>query len=185
MLIKYNQTMSDTNSKLIILDRDGTLIKLVSYINDVKLVELLPGVASSLNYLAKIGFELAIATNQSAIGRGIATVKQVEEVNAKVIELLMDQQVLIKRVMYCPHSPIDFCQCRKPKPSMGLKIMKGLGVDPKNTVVIGDQLSDVEFAKNIGASYIYFCKDTNSPQPFACSDWKDIPKLAQSLVFNI
>lgn len=175
--------MSKMGSKLIILDRDGTLIKLVSYINNVKFVELIPGVASSLNQLAKLGFEFAIATNQSAISRGLATVKQVEEVNARVIKLLLDQQVFIKKVLYCPHSPTDFCQCRKPKPSMGLEIMNSLGINPKHTIVIGDQLSDIEFAKNIGSSYIYFCQNTKLSQPYACTNWQEIPELAQSLVF--
>ena len=73
---------------LIILDRDGTLIKHVDHLVDETLVQLIPGVGSNLKKLSDLGFEFAMATNQSVIARELATEPKVQKINQKVQKLL-------------------------------------------------------------------------------------------------
>ena len=67
--------------RLIILDRDGTLIRHVNHIVDPDLVELIAGAGEALASLAESGFEFAIVTNQSVIGRGMTTRANVDKIN--------------------------------------------------------------------------------------------------------
>lgn len=176
--------MKNVGTKLIILDRDGTIIKLIDYLRDESLVELLPEVGTSLNLLAELGFDFAIATNQSVVGRGLATVSQVESVNRRVEKLLLDYDVSIKKIVFCPHHPEMNCKCRKPKPAMGLEIINSLGFKFEDTVVIGDQETDLEFAKNLGVKSIYFSKikPKSINSEIYCSDWKKLPEMILNLL---
>lgn len=169
-------------SKLLILDRDGTIIQEVPYLKDESLAILMPNSGKVLSKLQKLGFEIAIATNQSAIGRGIATHVEVMKVNSKVERLLAKFEVSISLIEYCPHLPTDGCDCRKPLPGMGLTIMDKLGYSPKDTIVIGNQLSDIHFAHSLKVRSIFL----GDPKPNSniefnyCSNWDQIGTLLQN-----
>ncbi|MFL6143747.1 MAG: D-glycero-alpha-D-manno-heptose-1,7-bisphosphate 7-phosphatase [Labedaea sp.] len=130
-----------------LFDRDGTLIEDVPYNGDPALVRPVPGAKSAVDSLRASGLRLGVITNQSAIGRGLLTVDQVEAVNARVDELLGPFPVW--RV--CPHQPAGDCRCRKPRPGMVLDACAALGVEPAETVVIGDIGADVDAAIAAGA----------------------------------
>ena len=85
---------------MIILDRDGTLIKSIPYLHDSSLVELLPGAGDNLRFLSNYGFTFVIATNQSAVGRNFATISEVESTNLRVIQLLLEFEVRIEKVIF-------------------------------------------------------------------------------------
>ena len=72
---------------LALLDRDGTLIRDVPFLNDPERVELLPGVAEGLAELQEAGFALALVTNQQGIGLGYLTRQQMIAVNQKLFRL--------------------------------------------------------------------------------------------------
>jgi len=148
--------MPEDRVGLIILDRDGTIIKHVHHLIDASLVELIPGVGSNLSKLSKLGFEFAIATNQSVIGRKLANKEIVKGINARVEELLNLFKVSISATCICPHLPKTSCECRKPNPAMGIKILKKLNYDKSNSIMIGDNSTDIEFAANLGIPSIQF-----------------------------
>ncbi len=161
---------------LIILDRDGTLIKHVHHLVDKSLVELIPGVGLNLRELSKLGFEFAIATNQSVIGRDLATEQIVKDVNKKIEDLLKVFEVSISLVYICPHLPQSECNCRKPKPSMGIAILEALGYSQNNSVMIGDNVTDIQFAANLGIPSIHFSEagkfsDTATRN---CGNWNEV-----------
>ncbi len=168
--------MNQTSRGLIILDRDGTIIKHVHHLAEETLVELLPHSGSVLRKLQEKNFEIAIASNQSIIGRGIASFEQVERINNKVLSLLSQFDVSISKVCICPHTPLDDCSCRKPKPKMGLTIMEELGYTNKNTIVVGDTVTDIDFAKNLGARSILLSSNMENPhiKTIHCSSWDEI-----------
>lgn len=168
--------MNKTSRGLIILDRDGTIIKHIHHLAEEALVELLPYSGSTLKKLQEKNFELAIASNQSIIGRGLASSEQVERINSKVLWLLSEFGVSISAVHICPHTPLNNCSCRKPKPKMGLTIMEELGYTNKNTIVVGDTISDIEFAKNLGVRSILLSSNVENSQikTIHCSRWDEI-----------
>ena len=138
----------------ILLDRDGTLIKHVPYLTDPNLVELLPNVILGLTYLQSLNFKFGIISNQSAIGRGLATKKQVDNVNLRVLELLESEELDISFVFYCPHAPLDFCTCRKPSPGLGTLAILKYDIDISSSYMIGDANSDIIFGQTIGCHTI-------------------------------
>ena len=141
-------------SSFILLDRDGTLIKHIPYLTDPGRVELLPNVIEGLELLKGLGFKFGIISNQSVIGRGLATKMEVDRVNSQVISLLKTREIEISFVMVCPHKPTDVCPCRKPAPKLGLDAIEQFEVDVSSTYMIGDADSDIYFGQNIGCHTI-------------------------------
>ena len=135
----------------VIFDRDGTIVVDVPYNGDPEAVSPVPGIERALARLREAGLPLGVVSNQSGVARGLITVEQVEAVNRRIDELLGPFQAWV----YCPHGPQDGCACRKPKPQMILDAARAMGVDPRCCVVIGDKTSDVEAARNAGASALY------------------------------
>jgi histidinol-phosphate phosphatase family protein len=131
----------------VIFDRDGTLIVDNPYNGDPAAVIAMPGMREALDRLRAAGIPLAVVSNQSGVGRGMITVDQVEAVNRRVQELLGPFEVWL----YCPHSPDDDCECRKPKPKLIQDAALAMNVDLACCIVIGDKVSDVEAAETAGA----------------------------------
>jgi len=69
-------------------------------------------------------------------------------------EKLLKHGISFFDVLYCPHTKEDECDCRKPKTGMVDRFLKNNNVDIKNSWVIGDRLSDIEFAKNLGCKSV-------------------------------
>lgn len=149
-------------SPFILLDRDGTLIKHIHYLHDPKRVELLPGVITGLQYLFNLGFNFGVITNQSLIGRGIATNEEVNSVNAEVSRLLLHEGISLAFTFVCPHAPSDGCSCRKPAPALGLKAIHDFGIDLSKSFMLGDQPSDIAFGHAIACKAILLSDKLNS-----------------------
>lgn len=132
----------------VLFDRDGTLVEDVPYNADPRLVRPVPGAREALDRLRAAGLKLGVITNQSAIGRGLATAEQVEAVNRRVEELLGTFDTW----QVCPHDAYDGCACRKPAPGMVLDAAAALGVATPECVVVGDIGADLAAAAAAGAS---------------------------------
>ena len=144
-----------SNSKFILLDRDGTLIEEKNYLHDPDDVKILPGVIEGLKKLSGEGYKFIVLTNQSGIGRGYFDDQDMFLVNAKISSLLLNEGVEILRFYHCPHAPEEECECRKPKPGMVYNACSELGFFIDNIYcVIGDKKSDIELAENIGVKSI-------------------------------
>lgn len=131
-----------------LFDRDETIVVDVPFNGDPERVEPAPGARALLDRLRAAGLRLAVVSNQSGIGRGLITAEQVDAVNRRIDELIGP----FAGFFICPHDPNDACDCRKPKPKLILDAARALGVDPAACVVVGDRESDVEAARNAGAT---------------------------------
>lgn len=140
--------------KAVFLDRDGTVIyeKPGVYLSDPAGVRLYKSSRKALTLLNKAGFKLFIVSNQSGIGRGYFTEKEVRKVNAQMLALLKPAH--IEEIVFCPHAPDENCICRKPQPEMGLKLIKKYHINPKQSYMIGDKKADVIFGHNIGCKSV-------------------------------
>lgn len=103
------------NGAIAFLDRDGVLnFGSPNYINSPEELEIIPGAKQAIKELRKLGFRIAITTNQSAIMRGLWGEETIHAIHKKLQEELGTLDVL----MTCPHRNRDMCNCRKPRPGM-------------------------------------------------------------------
>jgi D-glycero-D-manno-heptose 1,7-bisphosphate phosphatase len=169
-------------SSYILLDRDGTLIKHIPYLIEPTQVELLPKVIEGMALFKELGFKFGIITNQSVVGRGLATRGDVDKVNARVILLLERKDISISFVLVCPHKPSDMCTCRKPSPQLGIIAIEEFGVDASSSYMIGDASSDISFGQTIGCQTIQIIESPNeaSNADYATLDLYDAAKFVQS-----
>ena len=137
--------------RAIFLDRDGVLTRERSdYVKTPEELEVLPGIASPLRDLRKRGFRLVIVTNQSVVGRGLATDEDIERIHEKLQLELKQMGCCVDAIYYCPHLPGEGCGCRKPEPGLILRAGKELGIDISSSWMIGDQEIDLEAANRAG-----------------------------------
>ena len=127
---------------LVLVDRDGTLIRDIPFLCDPAQVELLPGAGEALAALQAAGFRIAIVTNQQGIGLGYCTTRQMIAVNQQIFRALGPYGVRIARVYYCPHTEADRCACRKPAGGMVRRALQDFRLEPDRVFVVGDRAID-------------------------------------------
>ena len=147
--------------KAIFLDRDGTLIIDKHYLSSPEQVEYLPGTKEALEIFKDKGFELFLVTNQSGVGRGFFTHEDVHKVHEKIQKDLTLWGTPFKDIIYCPHTPEDNCNCRKPKPGMLNTLIEKWGIDRKESYMIGDKESDVLAGENAKIKGILITSEKN------------------------
>lgn len=142
-------------TRAVFIDRDGTINIDKDYLTDPDDVEFIEGSPEAIKLAKTLGLKVVIISNQSGVSRGIMTTKQVDDVNARLVEMLKVRGAEVDAVYYCPHHPnygdrIQ-CTCRKPGTGMLLRARDELGVDLEESFVIGDKWSDVKCGENAGS----------------------------------
>lgn len=141
--------------KAVFIDRDDTINDDVGHCSRPEDIRLLPGVSNAIASLNRSGFLVIMVTNQSVIGRGMVDEKGLDAIHDKLREdLLATGGGVIDDIFYCPHLPDAGCDCRKPKPMLGLKAIEKYGIDPRYSFMVGDSDKDIEFGRNIGVKPI-------------------------------
>lgn len=141
-----------SHRRYVILDRDGTINEEVEYLRDPAALRLLPGAVEGLRRLRRLCLGLVVVSNQSGIGRGYFSRAELDEVNARLIELLAIEGVKLDGIYCCPHSPDEACTCRKPLPGLVLEAAQNLGFDPAEGFMIGDKASDIALGKAVSST---------------------------------
>jgi D-glycero-D-manno-heptose 1,7-bisphosphate phosphatase len=143
-----------TGRPFVLLDRDGTLIIERHYLSDPDQVELLPGCPEGLRQLQAMGLGLLVITNQSGIGRGIFSEDRLGLIHERLSQLLRLEAVSLDGIYFCPHTPDDDCDCRKPKSGMIERAAQAWSFTPQRSFVIGDKPCDIEAGRRVGATTI-------------------------------
>jgi D-glycero-D-manno-heptose 1,7-bisphosphate phosphatase len=137
--------------KLVILGRDGILNDFRD--DHVKAPEEWYPIAGALEAVARLnhaGWHAVVATNQSGIGRGMIDMASVNAVHAHMLKQLMAVGGRLDAVFFCPHTPEDGCECRKPQPGLMRDIGKRYGIDLKHVPMVADTLRDLQAAHAAG-----------------------------------
>lgn len=142
----------------VFLDRDGTLIEEVNYLDSLDQFQLYPWTVEALQLLARAGFKLVVITNQAGVARGYFDEPFVRMTHDHLQRLLEQEGVVLDGIYYCPHHAEGVvpeyaivCECRKPKPGLMLKAARDLDLDLARSYVVGDRWSDVQLARAAGA----------------------------------
>lgn len=141
-------------SRHIIVDRDGTLIRHIPYLCDPAEVELLPTVVEGLKTLRDAGCVLYLHTNQSGIGRSYFSLEDAIACNKVMIEQIGLGSGLFADICIAPERPDEPPRYRKPSPRWGTEILKKTGATKKDLYYIGDAISDLMTAANLGCNAV-------------------------------
>jgi D-glycero-D-manno-heptose 1,7-bisphosphate phosphatase len=141
----------------VFLDRDGTIIEEVGYLDRRDRVALYPFATDAIRALNRAGIPIVLVTNQSGIARGFFDAGVVEDVHRHMAELLARGGAHIDAYYYCPHHPdgrvAEYavpCECRKPGRALVDRAARELGIDPSQSFAVGDRWVDVGLARTIG-----------------------------------
>jgi histidinol-phosphate phosphatase family protein len=136
--------------KFVIFDRDGTLIDHVHHLVDLSQVKIKNDAIAALILLRDFGFRFGVITNQSVIGRGLASLRQVHEINSYIVNCFGDSNLTFEFFWMCPHTPEDNCICRKPNITLGKKAIKQYDLSLQDSYFVGDQETDMQFSNRLG-----------------------------------
>ena len=166
----------------VFLDRDGTIIEEVGYLDRPERVELYPYSIEAIRALNRAGLKLVMVTNQSGVARGFFTEEVVHAVHRHIADLLAAGGAWLDAYYYCPHHPdgrvaeyATACQCRKPERGMVDRAVRELGVDPARSFTVGDRWLDVALARTVGARGVlvrtgYGLTEEQKPKPDVRAD---------------
>lgn len=148
-------------NKAVFLDRDGTINKDKGYVYRAEDFEFIEGAIDAIVSLNKNMFKVIVVTNQSGVGRGFFSEEDVKKLHVFINSELRKHNAWVDKFYFCPHSPDEGCDCRKPKIALFKRAIKDFDVDIKNSYIIGDKISDVLPAEQLGCKAFLLEKPRN------------------------
>jgi histidinol-phosphate phosphatase family protein len=168
----------------VFLDRDGVINHdSDAYIKHPDEFHFIAKSPDAIALLTAKGFQVILITNQSAVGRGMISRKMLDAILKKMTQGVERAGGRIKDIFFCPHTPDQGCDCRKPKPGMILQAVASHGIDLEKSVMVGDSAKDIECGKNAGCDKTILVKTGNGGNALAALADKGIAPdfLAQDL----
>jgi len=146
------------------LDRDDTINRDSGYVSSPDELDFLPGAVEALRILNGLGRPVAVITNQAGVAHGLHSEDDVQAFNAEMNRRLGLEGAHIDRFYHCPHHPEGqvaryrrHCDCRKPGNALYRRAITDLGIDPGRSWAIGDKLTDLQPAVEMGATGVLIC----------------------------
>lgn len=131
--------------KLIILDRDGVINHdRDDFVKSADECVPIDGSIDAIARLAKAGFTVVIATNQSGLAKDKFDLEDLEAMHEKITQLVEEQGGEMGAIFYCPHQDEDNCKCRKPKPGLLDAIEAEFNTSVESCYFVGDSLRDLQ-----------------------------------------
>ena len=137
----------------IFLDRDGVIIRKApegEYVSGWSDVEFLPGSLKAIAALRHFGHKLIVVTNQRGVATGKIQLSKLEDIHARMKEVIASHGGDISEIYYCPHDISECCTCRKPKPGMLLRAAAEHQWRLPDCWMVGDAATDIEAGKRAG-----------------------------------
>jgi len=139
----------------VFLDRDGVINRnRPDYVRRWDQFEFLPGALEALRVLARENLPVLVVSNQSAVGRGLMSERDLDEINARMQEVVTAVGGRIDSTYCCPHAPEEGCVCRKPAPGLLLRATRSFGVDLGRSCLVGDSVVDMLAAREVGIASV-------------------------------
>lgn len=162
--------------KVLFIDRDGTIIKEPKdkQIDSFDKFEFLPEVITNLSKIAsETDYELVMVTNQDGLGTTSYPENTFWPVQNLMLQILKGEGVEFREIFIDKSLPEDKAPTRKPGTAMLVKYLSE-GVDLESSFVIGDRLTDIQMAKNLGCKAIYFNSQSSPDASLSTTSWKEI-----------
>ncbi len=141
--------------KIVILDRDGVINEdSDDYIKSLAEWHPIPGSIEAIARLSQAGWRVFLATNQSAVGRGMMDFDELFAIHDRLQRLCAELGGRIDGIEYAPEHPDHASEMRKPAPGMLRDLARRLQIKLDGVPFIGDSYTDIECARAVGASPI-------------------------------
>ena len=163
--------------RFVILDRDGVINRDSPYYVKTE-DEWIPeeGSLEAIAMLTMAGIPVFIATNQSAVGRGIISDFDLQKIHKKMMKMVVEAGGKISDIKYCPHLPSAACNCRKPEPGLLNQIFFENKLKGSDGFFVGDAATDLQAAKLAGCNPVLVLTGKGKKTIESCPE--------QSLVFD-
>ena len=133
------------------LDRDGVInMDSPDYIKSWEEFFFIDGSLEAIRRLTQNHFQIFLITNQSMINRGMVPLPVLEQMFIKMKQEISAAGGRITDIFFCPHTPDDNCQCRKPLPGLIQQAQARYAIDMDRTFMVGDSAKDIECGINAG-----------------------------------
>jgi D-glycero-D-manno-heptose 1,7-bisphosphate phosphatase len=181
--------MLPIESKALFLDRDGIINVDHGYVHQICDFEFIEGIFDLAREAFLQDYRLVVVTNQAGIGRGFYTEAQFQSLSDWMCECFFIEGAPIDRVYFSPYHPTGALghykqdhPSRKPNPGMFLQAQRELGLDLKQSIMIGDKLSDIQAgsAAGVGINLLLGALLTSKKETF---DYVVIPSLKDAIPF--
>jgi imidazoleglycerol-phosphate dehydratase/histidinol-phosphatase len=179
--------------KVLFIDRDGTLIKeppVDFQVDALEKLEFMPGVFRNLFKIKHFtNFELVVVSNQDGLGTNAFPEENFRAPHEKFLEAFRNEGVEFDAIHIDPSLPEENSPNRKPRTGMLTRYLEG-GYDLENSFVIGDRITDMELARNLGCRAIFLGDGTATSGlesagltevvSLACQNWDQIYHFLRS-----
>ena len=173
--------------KVLFIDRDGTLIiepPITFQIDSLEKLEYYPFVFKYLGKIAsELDYELVIVSNQDGLGTPANALENFLPPHQKMLKAFENEGIHFAEVFLDPTFEHENAPTRKPRTGMLIKYLEDTeGYDLQNSFVIGDRVTDVQLAKNLGCKGIFMSDndmkikelDLEKDCALVTTEWKDI-----------
>ena len=169
--------------KVLFIDRDGTLIvepPINFQVDSLEKLEYFPGVFQSLARIAKeLEYKLVMVTNQDGLGSDIFPEHIFWPIQTKIIQAFKNEGIEFSEILIDKSFPHENLPTRKPGIGMLTHYLKG-DYDLSNSYVIGDRMTDVQLAKNLGCKAIYLNAQPCEEAVLSTTDWAEVYKVLKA-----
>jgi len=158
------------------LDRDGVINQHpeTHYVMDWNGFKFVPGAIEGIINLSEIFSKIIIVTNQQGVGKGLMTEYQVQQIHDKMKDVIQVLGGRIDHISFCPDLASNPDHQRKPRPGMAIEAKSIFpDIDFQQSVMIGDQKTDMEFGRNLGMKCIHI-QNNESHHAFVDSSLYDL-----------
>jgi len=143
--------------RAVFLDRDGTVTVERGHVTSAEGLEMIDGAGEAVRRLNGAGLLVVVISNQSGVARGLMAERDLAGIHAALEGLLESEGARIDAAYYCPNYEggsvagyTDDTSCRKPATGMVEQASRDLGIDVASSFIVGDQITDLELARNAG-----------------------------------
>lgn len=143
---------ADVRRPAVFLDRDGVLVEERSYITRVADLKIFPYTTQCIRTFKELGYYTICVSNQSAVGRGMMQLSDLE-----ILNQYLQENTGVDAIYCCPHywkDNIPVCDCRKPQTGLFKQAMRDFLIDLQESYMVGDRASDILAGQNIGVKTI-------------------------------
>lgn len=171
-------------NKALFLDRDGVINEDSGYCYRPQDCVFVDGIFDLVLKAQRHDFLVFVVTNQSGIARGYYSESQFLEFTSWIEAQFRLQGARIAQTYYCPHHPdfpekmlsMNSCRCRKPEPGMILKAVADHEINAEHSIMVGDNVSDMEAATRagIGRRVLFNCSSSSIHEDFRASAMSEV-----------